>query len=231
MESGRYAYHQPNSVSASDAETAVGGVASGLSNQSQSGDKSVGHAAPEESGAGAHPAEPEHWFAMRVTYQREMAVRDVLDMQGFTTYLPMRYQLRVIAGKRKRICVPAIRNLLFVRSSKDRLQRVKAKLPHLQYMTSKIEGRNQPIVVPDYQMRDFIAVTSAESRDYKFYAPAELQAPRGAHVRLHGGPLDGVEGHFVRLKGRRNKRVLVELDSVVSVVVEVVGTDFIEIIG
>ena len=41
------------------------------------------------------PDDSIRWFAMRVTYRREIKVQDMLKEQGIETFMPMRYVLKV----------------------------------------------------------------------------------------------------------------------------------------
>lgn len=172
------------------------------------------------------------WFAMRVTYKRELGVKSMLDEQSIESYIPMHYRLKTSRiGKRIRVLEPVLHNLLFVHCTKSFIQVFKAKVPHLQYMTRREDGKNVPIIVPDTQMRDFIAVTSNHDEALIYLKPGEVNLSRGAKVRIHGGAFDGVEGIFVKLEGKRNKRVVVQIQNVISVAMATISSDFIEVIN
>ena len=79
-----------------------------------------------------------------------------VDKEGINNFIPMRYEVRIRNGRKRRELVPVISDLIFVHSVQSELQKVKFKLPYFQYM---IDIRNgQKIIVPDDQMRQFIAV-------------------------------------------------------------------------
>lgn len=164
--------------------------------------------------------QPMQWYAMRATYHREMAVKALLDNAGIECYLPITHCLKMQHGRRIRVEIPLVSSLIFVHAHKERLQRLKAHVPHLQYMTTRLSGKNVPIVVPQKQMDDFILITSNASRNLLFFRPGELDLKKGTPIRLHGGTLDGVQGTFVKIAGRRNRRVVVEVEGVVSVAFE-----------
>ena len=44
--------------------------------------------------------EKTQWFAMRVTYRRELDVKNLLDQQGVSSFIPMHY---VIRGQRNNL--------------------------------------------------------------------------------------------------------------------------------
>ena len=91
--------------------------------------------------------DPKSWFPMRVTYQREMKVKAELDRLGIENFVPMRYKV-VDADNPHRELVPAINNLIFVRSTQERLSELKRRnevLEPLRYMmdrTASLEHAN-----------------------------------------------------------------------------------------
>ena len=73
--------------------------------------------------------DPKTWFPMRVTYQREMKVKGELDRLGIENFLPMRYKVLESRNTRgadsRNDVVPAINNLIFVRSTQERVSELK----------------------------------------------------------------------------------------------------------
>lgn len=162
------------------------------------------------------------WYAMSAPYHRELAARDWFSEQGIETFVPMRYE--VVTGRngvKSRELVPAIHNLLFVRTSQSMMRELKPQLPIVQYLTRPVNGRNEPILVPDVQMSQFIRVSDSHNEHLLYFRPEELNLRRGTPVRIIGGPFDGVEGIFVKVQGLRNRRVIVQLPSLLAVAAEV----------
>lgn len=172
-----------------------------------------------------------HWFAMRATYRRELSIQEALDASSVQSYIPMQYKLKSTRnGKRVRVLEPVLHNLIFVHCSKSFIQEFKTKVPYLQYMTKREDGKNIPIVVPDAQMNDFISVTSNHDDSLIYLKPEELNVTKGTKVRVHGGAFDGIEGLFVKVEGKRNKRVVIEIQNVISVALATISSNFIEVI-
>ena len=75
--------------------------------------------------------DPKTWFPMRVTYQREMKVKAELDRLGIENFVPMRYKVMESQNdgdsELRRVLVPAISNLIFVRSTQERLSELKRR--------------------------------------------------------------------------------------------------------
>ena len=104
-------------------------------------------------------SEPIEWFAMSATFGRALKAKDFLEAHSVRCFIPMKYEI-VSDGKhgKKRQLVPAINNLLFVNTTRSCIQALKGELSYLQYQTRPEGSRRIPIVVPDRQMEQFVAV-------------------------------------------------------------------------
>ena len=80
--------------------------------------------------------EEKHWFAMRVTYSREVKMKEILEERDIECFIPMRYETKVIRGKKAKILKPVIHNLLFAHATKAKIQEVKKYYEYLQYTCS-----------------------------------------------------------------------------------------------
>lgn len=176
------------------------------------------------------PATESHWYAMRATYHRELAVKNLLDLQDISNYLPLAPRLRTVKGRKHRVMEPMVSSLIFVCCDKQRLQRFKAKVPYLQYMTHRQDGRNVPIIVPGWQMEQFMQATRHAHERLVFLKPEEIDLAAGKPVRIHGGMFDGLQGSFVKVAGRRNKRVVIEVKDVIAVALECSDANFVEVL-
>ena len=85
-------------------------------------------------------------------------------------------------------------------------------------------------VVKDKEMSQFIDVTQNSGLNCVYFKPEELNLARGARVRIHGGPLDGKEGIFIKVKGRRSKSVVLAISNVIAVAFAQVSPDYLEVI-
>ena len=134
-------------------------------------------------------SEKMQWFAMRATYRRGMQIKALLDKEGINNFIPMRYEVRIRNGRKRRELVPVISDLIFVHAVQSELQKVKFKLPYFQYM---IDIRNgQKIIVPDDQMRQFIAVAGTYDEHLIFFSPDEVNLHRWWLRGLRGGVCKG----------------------------------------
>ncbi|MBR1792246.1 MAG: UpxY family transcription antiterminator [Bacteroidales bacterium] len=160
------------------------------------------------------------WYPMRVTYQQEMKAKRCLDSIAVENFLPMTYAITDTPSGTRRVLVPAIHNLLFVRASQQDLTKLKnqyADLLPLRYMVRPAtETRPSEIItVPDKEMDDFVRVASIKDDGVLFLDCGEYLQRPGTPVRIVEGPLAGVEGVIKRI--RKNRQVVVQVANLLAV--------------
>ena len=171
------------------------------------------------------------WFAMSSPYRRELIAKEFLDKKGVECFVPMKETLvERRNGTKSRQMVPAIHNLIFVHTTKETIKTLKQGVNFLQYHTRPLNGKNVPIIVPDTQMQQFIAITNAGNDSITYLRPEEVDIKKGTKVRVHGGVFDGTEGFFVKVQGKRSRRVVMLIEGITAVALTEISTDFIEII-
>ena len=164
--------------------------------------------------------DPKIWFPMRVTYQREMKVKAELDRLGIESFIPMMYKV-VDGDMPQRELVPAISNLIFVRSTQERISHLKSSneaLEPLRYMIDNTaEEAHTIMTIPDKQMQNFMRVASKSDDSVMFLDDESVVGKEGKRVEIIGGAFEGVTGVIRRVK--RCKRVVVEIEGVASVAI------------
>ncbi len=168
---------------------------------------------------------PINWYALRVTYCREMIVKRRLDACGIESFVPMRYKETVCGQRRRRTLVAAVHNLLFVHTTAEQLRTI-ASDPRLPVRTITDRTTGSTLIVPDKQMRDFIAVAGNPDEQHIYLDPDSTELRRGDRVRITGGLLAGVEGEFMRIRGDR--RVVVSIAGVMAVATAFIHPSLIE---
>lgn len=174
-----------------------------------------------------------HWFPMRVTYNREMKIKGLLDELNIENFLPMRNDyVNTKNGKKKKL-VPAIRNLIFVRSSQETLTGLKMTMTGfepMRYITKKslINGQHEIIHVPDKQMSDFIKVASSSDDQYFVLDNNDFINKIGRRVEITEGYFAGVEGVIKRIK--RNKHVVVQIEGIAAVAITFVPVNCLSLL-
>lgn len=165
------------------------------------------------------------WFAIRVTYNREMKVKRELDSMRIENFLPMKYRMVTRGERRVKELVPAIHNLIFVNITASDLKEYKATttLP-IRYIMNR-ETR-EPIVIPQQQMDNFIAVAGNETEQLIYLEPNIANFKKGDKVRITGGVFEGAEGYFMRIKGDR--RVVVCINGIAAVATTFIHPSLVE---
>ena len=127
------------------------------------------------------------WFAMSAPYCRELEAKRLLDNRSIENFIPMCYKVSVKQNKKTRVLVPAIHNLIFVRTTRTIIKETKQQISILQYITRTDNGKNIPVIVPDMQMQQFITVSKTNSEQLIYLRPEEINLKKGTRVRILGG--------------------------------------------
>ena len=172
--------------------------------------------------------ESEIWYAMRATYRREPDAMHLLEKEKLGCFIPMQYKVSIRKGRKVRALVPVVHNLLFVHARPSDVKRVKSQVSYLQYITDTRSGRK--IIIPDSEMQRFIAVAGTYNDHLLYFQPDELNLSKGTKVRVIGGDFAGQEGIFLKVKGARDRRVVVEIQGVIAVAMATIHPDLIEVI-
>ncbi len=169
--------------------------------------------------------EKEVWFAIRVTYNRELKVKADLDARGITSFVPMQYRREERNGVMVKRLVPSVHNLIFIHITPSRMKEYKmsTELP-IRYIMDR-ETR-KPVIVPTAEMENFIKVAGTYEEKLIYLTPNPGDFATGERVRIIGGMFAGAEGIFVRIKGDR--RVVVNIEGLVAVATTFVHPSMIE---
>lgn len=169
------------------------------------------------------------WYALRVTYGRELKFQTMLNEVGFETFVPMKKKKVEKGGKQFTIVVPAVSNLCFVNTDKTVLDRFMNELGEAcpaRYIWDKANSR--PAVIPDKAMNDFITVCTVMADDVLYIKEITAKLREGRKVRILNGPFKGIEGTVMRVK--RSRRVVVELPGMLAVATTYIQPQDLEII-
>lgn len=140
------------------------------------------------------------WFALHIRTNQEYCVDQVLSQKGYTTYLPELTEYREYGNRRKRFRVPCFRGYLFC--NLEWTQRLNVlQTPHVY----RIVGRGIiPEPIPESELK---AVRTLINSGLSF---ERCVFPRiGAKITIGRGPLAGLEGVLIDVKG--SQRVVVSI--------------------
>ena len=86
------------------------------------------------------------------------------------------------------------------------------------------------IIVPDDQMKTFIAITGTYGDQLLWFGDGEINLRKGTRVRIKAGEFEGYEGIFMKVKGARDRRVVIAIEGVIAVALATLSPDLIEAI-
>lgn len=161
-----------------------------------------------------------HWYVLRAIFRKEETVRDKLRRAGFRCYVPMCYHIVTERGHKVRHLTPAITELVFVYGTEENIKEFKLHSKETIYWLTKPKGdRREKIVVADKAMEDFICFTQQNEQSVTYFHPNEVNLNKGDHIIIHGGAFDGVEGILLKVKGKREKQMMVSIPGIITAAV------------
>ena len=166
--------------------------------------------------------EEQIWFTLGcISPQRELRVRDDARKNGLAAFVPLQYTVKTIRGQKQRALVPAITGMIFVKGTLDELKEYIQKSHYPIYLKkSTFSNKEDYLTVPTHAMEDFIAVTESHEEHVTYFRPEEISLQAGDRIRINGGLYDGREGVIIRIKGKRNKHLVVQIPGILIAAVE-----------
>lgn len=174
--------------------------------------------------------EEQTWYSLGCTIQqRELRVRDDVRKYGLEAFVPLRYTVKTVRGQKQRALVPALSGLIF---AKGTLEEIKGYLLEAHYPVyirrSTFSNKEDYLTVPTKEMEDFIAVTESHEEHVTYFRPEEISLQAGDRIRIKGGLYDGREGVIMRIKGKRNRQLVVQIPGFIAAAVEI-SPDMLEL--
>lgn len=167
--------------------------------------------------------EEQIWFAVGCTSpQKELRVRDDARQYGLEAFVPLKYEVKTVRGQKQRALVPALAGLMFVKGTEEEVKDYIRNFAHYNVYIRKSNFSNKEdyLTVPTKAMENFIAVTEHREEKITFFRPEEISLQQGDKIRIRGGLYDGREGVIMRIKGKRNKHLVVQIPGVLIAAVE-----------
>ena len=161
------------------------------------------------------------WFAVRTMYRNDLNVGRYLEAQGAEVFIPMHYVDVKRGGAVRQVLEPVVRNIVFTRTCRSLLDRVKKELESKWAIRLFMNREtHEPILIPEEQMRSFIAVAGSYDEQLLFLGTDEVNYKVGDRIRVIA---------LLRVKG--HKRLVVEIEDVMAVATTYLPPRMIERIG
>ena len=171
------------------------------------------------------------WFVLGCTSPRhELKVRDDARRYGLRSFVPLAYSVKSVKGHDRRVLVPALTKYIYVKGTLEEVQDYVLNA-HFQVFIqrSTFTGHKEFLTVPTKAMEDFIAVTENNEERVTYFNPGEIRLNVGDQIRVKGGLYDGREGVIMRVKGKRNRHLVVQIPGILIAAIEMTP-DMIEMI-
>ena len=163
-----------------------------------------------------------NWYVAHTRVNQELWIKKKLDELGIENFLPQEEQVRETPLGRKLIRVLLIHGLIFIHTDKvTSFSLINECSLNIVYLKD-IEGHCS-LIVPDKQMEDFMFLLDFSPDGIEIL---NKDLKRGDRVRVIKGPLQGLVGELVRLRG--HKRVVIRLEGVVSIATSYIPGSFLE---
>ena len=171
-----------------------------------------------------------NWYALKVFYNKVLALRDSLTGEGVETYCPLDAD-----GK------PLVSSLLFARCPEQQLTDLHnaaqdgsdakfAIYTRKEVRPSALDGKTQemnvPAPIPEDEMRAFILVTSAGPDTFEVLGDDLPKYHTGQKVRVTEGPFAGLEGRVKRIK--KDRRLVITVTGIVAVATVHINPAYLE---
>ncbi len=177
------------------------------------------------------------WYVTKSQHS-PLPFREKLTKAGLEYFLPTRFVIQNVAGRRLRVERPVIFNFVFVRGTIFQVKDFcRANLGlHLVYRRRYIDEKENNeekmvLAVSDAEMSMFARTIGEYNQEVPFIKPSEVDLEKGDHVRILEGAFAGVEGVLMSQQGKDGGRVLVSLSNVIAVPTLEIEPEYLQIIS
>lgn len=163
------------------------------------------------------------WYAVGCTSSmKELKVRDDIRNYGLEAFVPLKYEIKTIKHQKHRALVPAIPGLMFAKGTLEELKEYIQDHSHypVYLRKSTFSNKEDYLTVRTKEMEEFIAVTEDNEAHITYFRPEEINLQAGDRIRVKGGIYDGKEGIVMRIKGKRNKHLVVQIPGMLVAAIE-----------
>ena len=155
-----------------------------------------------------------NWLVAYTKMHHEKKVQERLTALGIQSFLPIHTVVRQWSDRKKKVDRVLISMLIFVYVDTHQQLQVLQDPSVLRYMV--LRGEHTPAVIPKHQMDSFRFMVERSDAAVNFQ---ECNLQIGQEVRVTQGPLTGLTGQLVTIKGKSN--IAIRIDRVGCATVEI----------
>lgn len=161
-----------------------------------------------------HHTDKRTWLVAYTKMHHEKKIQERLTTMGIQSFLPIHTVTRQWSDRKKKVDRVLISMMIFVYVSPQEQLQVLQLPSVLRYMV--LRGEHTPAVIPTYQMDSFRLMVEKSTAPVNFDT-ACMQI--GQEVRVVEGPLTGLTGTLVNIKGKSS--IAIRIDRVGCAMVEI----------
>jgi transcription antitermination factor NusG len=171
------------------------------------------------------------WYVLFASNGKAAKISNYLKQTDVEHFFPLCYKERRIRNSERSASVlrPLIGNLVFVKSSKEclspHLREIKFRFNITDELYYRDLSTRKIIEIRNADMQHFIAIAGCTKERIIYLSNEDVNLSKGTRIRVIGGVFVGLEGIFLRLKGKL--RVVVSLPNLLSVATTSIPTRFI----
>ncbi len=147
----------------------------------------------------------QRWFAVHTRFKSEKLVAEQLHKKGINAYVPLRTNIRVYGGRKRKSQIPVISCYVFVQIVKEQYLQVLETENVLAFVRSSKNLR----AIPEAEMSNLKRIALDSSLDWTA-TPESFK--EGQAVTINAGNLAGMQGKVVRIDGK--DKFVVELETI-----------------
>lgn len=147
---------------------------------------------------------PIFWYVLYTFNCNELKISDYLKSKGLSHFIPMMYVEKFTReGKRKRLLVPVVHNMIFVRKdeSTGNLLKCLVEAP-VSVRVLRKDHSMELYEIPDRDMVEFRTLCDPDFADSHFMSSSEAEAKPGKTVEVVHGPFKGMTGKLHRVHNK-----------------------------
>ena len=170
----------------------------------------------------------EHWFALKVFYNKVFAIEELLLNKKIKWYIPCE-TVKVLKqdGTKKNVRKPVINSLLFFHSETYIAKEIQKILTDKVILyTRQIDFKKIPLAIPEREMNIFMLVTSSGEKGLEYFDTDNPKFYQGDHVKVIDGTFKGAEGYICRIK--KNHRLIITVHGVCAVATSYIPQAFLK---
>lgn len=170
------------------------------------------------------------WYVLRCPTGKEIELQQRIQTRfGVECFIPIeKVRQRDRHGRFVWVQRCALSRYLFVNTDKDTFYSIYNGSYVLHPMRHKVDELWTPIIVPNRDMESFIRVSGNKEERVLYLDPAKLNFKKGDRVRVIGGSLTGVEGTFMQIGGKHEKRVVIQIEKLIAVATAAIPAALVE---